>query len=324
MKWGYGIFMMSWALGSACAQPSATDGYRVEPYVTGLKNVNAIAFSPGGKFGYEDQLFVGDSRPDPGSIYRVPAPDEKIVFCRSATSEPRSFEFPPIGSSFEGYLYVTEAWQLETYAPDGTRKNFGRLYAYGLDLAFAPDERFRNNLFHADMGGCAVREWTAEHAQSALIGNLPSYLIAGLAFGPGGDWGLDLYVACLKASGPRDSLAIRRVTPAGVMSNFAASDMFGSTNQLAFDDVGYFGCNLFVSDVEKDAIFEVQPDGQVSIFAQGFSFSKTPFHKFDSGDIVFGPDGAMYVADGGAGTVWRIAAVEIENAQALTADGPSY
>jgi hypothetical protein len=32
----------------------------------------------------------------------------------------------------------------------------------------------------------------------------------------------------------------------------------------------------------------------------------------------------MYVADGGAGTVWRIAAVEIENAQALTADGPSY
>ena len=34
----------------------------------------------GGGFGYEGQLCVGDSRPNPGTIYRVPSRNEKIFF----------------------------------------------------------------------------------------------------------------------------------------------------------------------------------------------------------------------------------------------------
>ena len=64
--------------GSLSGEPTVPPGYFVEAYVTGLKNTNAIAFSPGGDFGYEGQLFVGDSRPDPGTIYRVPDSSSSI------------------------------------------------------------------------------------------------------------------------------------------------------------------------------------------------------------------------------------------------------
>ncbi|MBN2374830.1 MAG: LamG domain-containing protein [Sedimentisphaerales bacterium] len=65
-----------------------------------------------------------------------------------------------------------------------------------------------------------------------------------------------------------------------------------------------------MSDFENDVIFEIDPLGNVTTFATDFSFSSTPYHKYDGGDIVFGPDGAMYIADGGAGTVWRIYCIE--------------
>ncbi len=62
--------------------PIVPEGYYIEPYITGFANVNAIAFSPGGEFGYEGQLIAADSRPDPGTIYTVPQKGEKIFFVK--------------------------------------------------------------------------------------------------------------------------------------------------------------------------------------------------------------------------------------------------
>jgi hypothetical protein len=63
--------------------PYVPDGYGIEVYVGGFQNVNSIAFSPGGEFGYAGQLFVGDARPDRGTIYRVPSLGEKIFFANA-------------------------------------------------------------------------------------------------------------------------------------------------------------------------------------------------------------------------------------------------
>ncbi len=138
------------------------------------------------------------------------------------------------------------------------------------DLAFAPDSRYLNNLFHADARGRAIGEWEPDGTNSILIGNLPSDQTAGLAFGPGGEFGSDLYVAFSPVESIYGDSAIRKVDPDGVMTDFVISDQFGHTNQLAFDTTGNFHNNLLVSDWEKDTIFEATPDGFVSIFATDF------------------------------------------------------
>ncbi len=80
-------------VGSCAVVP---DGYTVEAYVTGLRNPTAIAFSPGGDFGYEGQLCVGDSCPDSGTIYRVPSMNNMAFFTVGAGNLPRGAN-PAIG-----------------------------------------------------------------------------------------------------------------------------------------------------------------------------------------------------------------------------------
>ena len=194
------------------------------------------------------------------------------------------------------------------YDSTGAKSYVSNINAFGHDIAFAPDERFRNNLFHADgwepaADGEAVREWTSIGSQSALVSGLPEETY-GLAFGPGGGWGSDLYVA-FGITGRIQDPAIRKVTPTGVITDFVKSAEFENPCRLAFDSTANFGGNLFVSDIHQELIFEINPAGEVSTFASGFSFLSA-YDVSETSDIVFGPDGAMYVADAGAGTVWRI------------------
>ena len=158
--------------------------------------------------------------------------------------------------------------------------------------------------------GEAVRILTASAVQSNLATGLPEET-SGLAFGPGGAFGSDLYVAFANSRG--STPAVRRVTSGGAVSDFAVSPQFVQTNQLAFDTTGNFNSNLFVSDWGAETIWEIDSAGTASVFASGFTFSDiaSSFHDNDGGDLVFGPDGALYVADGsnGDGVVWRISLI---------------
>ncbi len=291
--------------------PVVPPGYFVEPYVTGLKNVQSLDISPGGDFGYEGQLFIGDSRPN-GVIYRVPNKENKILFATGAQNQLLSMRFAPLGSTFDPKLYVTHGYDLYAYDSAGGRTHFANIHAFPWDIIFAPDERFRNNLFHADgwePAGEAVREWQPDGTQTVLVYTQREET-SGLAFGAGGEWGNDLYIAFVYSSrSGHPYSAISKVDPNGVMTNFVAPPEFGYTNQLTFDTTGYYRGNLFVSDFKHNVIFEVSHSGDISEFASGFSFSEHGDHRIATGDIRFGSDGSLYVADSGAGTVWRIAPI---------------
>jgi glycosidase len=122
----------------------------------------------------------------------------------------------------------------------------------------------------------------------------------GLAFGPGGAWGTDLYVADANlgsvfsaSNGPG---RIVRVNPAGAVGAHVVDPvLLAGASALAFDTHGRFGGDLFVADILAERILRVTPAGGVSVFATGFQ------NLSGSQCLAFGPDGALYVADAGSG-----------------------
>lgn len=292
--------------------PVAPPGYYVEAYVTGLQNVSGIAFSPGGDFGYEGQLFVLDSRPN-GKIYRVPNKDNKILFANGPSRELISLDFAPIGSPFGPNLFLCIGYDIYSLNSSGSATHFADIHAFPWNIKFAPDDRFRNNLFHADgwePAREAVREWKPDRTHSVLVYTDREETV-GLAFGPGDDFGNDLYVLFQKQGRHGYKPAtISRVTPEGVMTDWLVFPTeYENTIAFAFDSTSNFGSSLFVSEFTTNKLLEITPNGNISEFASGFSFSSHPDHWHLASRIAFGPDGAMYVSDGGAGVVWRIAPI---------------
>jgi glycosidase len=122
----------------------------------------------------------------------------------------------------------------------------------------------------------------------------------GLAFGPGGAWGEDLYVADADltslgspANGPG---RIVRIGPGGSVTTVAGgTPLLAGVSALAFDTQGRFGGDLFAADILGERILRVTPAGAVSVFASGFG------NLSGSQCLAFGPDGALYVADPGSG-----------------------
>lgn len=122
--------------------------------------------------------------------------------------------------------------------------------------------------------------------------------VEGLAFGPGGAWGTDLFAAdanltSLGSSGAASDGTGRivRIAPGGAVTNVAQNALLNGACGLAFDRSGRFGGDLFVADVLAERILRVTSAGVVSVFASGFK------NLASSCALVFGPDDALYVAD---------------------------
>ena len=165
-------------------------------------------------------------------------------------------------------------------------------------LAQGPAGAWGGLLYTSSVDANQVYSISAAGTLTPFVGNIRGP--EGLAFGPGGAWGTDLFVAdaslaALAATIDGDA-AIYRYTSAGTRSTLAQDGaLLAGAAALAFDTLGQFEGDLFVSDVLHERVLRVTPAGVVSVFASGFG------NLFASGGLAFGPDGALYVADTGSG-----------------------
>lgn len=108
--------------------------------------------------------------------------------------------------------------------------------------------------------GSTVRKITPWGQMSVLatLPVAPGVLGAGLKFGDDGD----LYVATGSLSPVPPSAFVWRVSPQGVVSQFAALDPAGFPNDIAIDDDGA----LFVTDPLLGLIWKIDEDGQPDVW----------------------------------------------------------
>ena len=295
------------ATGHSVAEgPKVPTGYAIERYASGPDDAKlpvALAFSPKGFFGRDSELYVAFAQNGAGTLlpktYRVPSKGTTVLFGKA--SDQLSMEFPARQSAFGGYLYATSyrAGGVVRFDGDGIESLFAKVDGWGVYGArFGPGGRWGTDFYAMEQNG-TIQRFDPNGRRTYLTKGLPANN-KGFDFGPGGDWGDCIYVP----SGGR----IDRVDSNGVITDFlSGSTSLGSTYlvSLAFDRHGDFGGDMFVSSLDNN-IYRVRADGKVTVFASEFNFGSG---NTSTGDILFGPDGSMYVADGMNNAVWRIYAI---------------
>jgi hypothetical protein len=134
-----------------------------------------------------------------------------------------------------------------------------------------------------------------------------------LAFGPGGDFGENLFVVS------RPAECILKIDPCGNVSTFACSPLLNGAHDAAFDLTGSFGGDLYLSadivcpsgfpgSCNSGGIVRVTPTGAVSLFADAFATSPG---LFGAAGIAFSPAGTLHIGDfetdfSGIGNVLRL------------------
>jgi len=186
MKRGHWGIIVLGVVSTVFAKPVVNDAYYVEPYATGFQNLTSFAFGPGGAFGYEGELFAVDAEPAL-AIYRVPPEGNKVLFAKTSSLVPHSAVFPPVGSVFEGYLYIVDGGAIRRYDTQGNATKFASVDSMGQDIVFGMQAGFGDYLFHADSLQRAIRRWTAPGKYTPFAVNMPMGL-QNLAFGSVVPW----------------------------------------------------------------------------------------------------------------------------------------
>ncbi|HUT62068.1 MAG TPA: PEP-CTERM sorting domain-containing protein [Phycisphaerae bacterium] len=314
------ILSMVMAAGVMCipglamaAAPNVPAGYTIELYASGLPHVQSLAFSPGGEFGYEGQLFASYGG-DVGHVVRIPSQGVVTYFspCRDNGAHDLIFAAP--NSAFGPYLYAVQYSSIERYDKNGMRTQFASVEQQPVDLEFGPGGDWGTYLYQGDSWGYdgdidSVRRWDSDGNKTYVLYRGRENIKA-MTFGTAGVWGTDLYLGYGPWPGASpwpyvEQGGVVKCDPNGNLTDFvlADSNVIGRMGDVAIDPTGkYFGGDMFFSELQYGRIYHVDANGNMSLFMTGMD-SYTCIY---GGDICFGPDGAMYLAERVEGNIWRV------------------
>lgn len=275
------------------------EGYRVEVFAqTGVGAPEGLAFGPG-TAGWTTDLFVGDETED--RILRVTATGQVSTLAASTSlcRKPEGVAFDRAGLYGSTLLSADDGQYVKTTA-GGTPAALGGAAAAARTgtIAMAPAGAFGGLAYTSSVDTDRIYRLGTNGALTTFATGIRG--AEGLAFGPGGSWGTQLYVADAALTGLSATIdgdaALYRVDASGQVSLVVQdAGLLAGASALAFDAAGSFGGDLFVSDILNERLLRVTPTGQITVFATGFG------NLFASGGLAFGPDGALYVADTGSG-----------------------
>lgn len=290
-------FEMQFRVSSAATRIQVSEaGFESEIWsVTGFSTPEGIEFADGA---FGDFCYVGDEGLD--LVLGLDATGAALPRTTTGTlTKPEGLVWDA-ASTYGGGILIADQNGVFKMSAAGTLTSFlgasseSQTGWIGID----PNNAFGGRLHLGSNSANEIRSYTSAGTASTLATGIHGFEAA--AFGPGGAWGTDLYVADpdLTAffSGIDGTGSILRVTPAGAKTTFAgAGALTQGLAALAFDTTGAFGGDLFAADVALERIVRITPTGQVSVFASGFG------NLFSSDCLAFGPDGHLYVVDTGSG-----------------------
>lgn len=208
-------------------------------------------------------------------------------------------------------MKITPAGVISTFAGSGTA---GSTNATGVAASFyspyAVCSDASGNIYVTDRGNCKIRKITPAGSVTTLAGSG----IFGVANGIGTAASFNALAGlCADVSGnifASSGPAIRRITSAGVVSNFVGGGGYGSENLIG-NNASFSSpegiCsdasgNMYVADISNNKIRKITPSGVVSTFAgiagSGSSDGPAATASFDGpSGVCFDPSGNMYVAD---------------------------
>jgi len=200
----------------------------------------------------------------------------------SPLNEPCGLTFDGAGnlvvSNYGGALVGAFAGSIVKISPTGIMSLWANEATPAIDVAYDVS----GNLYVSNYWPSGfVSRYTPGKVRSVFAAGFGH--LVGMAFDAGGN----LYVA------DADDFSIRKITPTGTVSLFAADALLNSPAGLAFDAAG----DLVVSNQPIGTVVKIAPNGTVVPFASGLN---QPWGE------VFDQAGTLYVAGTGNGTLYKI------------------
>jgi hypothetical protein len=198
------------------------------------------------------------------------------------------------GTAYGDYLYTTTQHGVAKIATDGSISDFASGLPAPSEAAVDRTGNYGGYLYISTGGQDHIYR-VSTSGVITMFTNWPGWTDGGgptgLEFDTIGDYGESMYVATYFRQSDADRSGLFVLDPAGNASRF--SDTLVAGLEIGFDTTGLFGEEMFVvgkSTWDDDySIWRVSPDGMTTEFA------KTTNSTIAS--LVFGPDGAMYVAE---------------------------
>lgn len=268
---------------SVAATPAA--GFTVSTFYSGplVSRPNHLLFSPAGDLIVAERGPVDGGTLD-GSIVSIDPAGNATVLVGSGLADPRGTAFGPGSTTWGTDLYIADHnfntgsgvfgevfrfqsggltplqfdrfWDNGDFASDPSRLVFGTGGGFGTDLFVVDPSGPTSASSGGGTGG--VHRFTGIASQSDLVYGAPLISPDDVAFGPGGGFGSDLYVADVDAD------AVVTVDAGGTLSPFAAGL---NPAAISFGTGGALGTDLYVH--EGDKISAVDAAGDVRTVVGG-------------------------------------------------------